>query len=460
MINFDKITHIWFVGIGGIGMSALARYFSAGGFITGGYDRTESALTGKLEEEKMSIIYNDDPGMIPGDFKKPGSTLVIYTPAIPAGNKVMQFFGDREFTMRKRSEVLGLISGHTSTLAVAGTHGKTSVSTLLAHILKMSSLDCSAFLGGIAKNYNTNLLIGKSNISVMEADEFDRSFHHLKPSAAIITSLDADHLDVYGTYEKMVDAYNIFLGNTREGGMAVINKSIESLIKIPGNIDKYTYGLDEGADFHAVDIRVENEAYRFNIKTPKAVIENLYLLLPGRLNVENAVAAVSLAKLYGVEDKEIRKALLCFKGVKRRTDLRIGGEGLVYIDDYAHHPEEIEYFISSVRDFYPGRQITGIFQPHLYSRTRDHAEAFAAALDKLDSAILLPVYPAREKEIEGVDSGLIYSKMKLQNRVLAEKKDIPGKLDVLKENDVLVTMGAGDIDRMVEDIETILKEKQ
>ncbi|MEA1885620.1 MAG: UDP-N-acetylmuramate--L-alanine ligase [Bacteroidota bacterium] len=458
MIDFSKISHIWLVGIGGIGMSALARYFTAGGFNVGGYDRTESPLTRELISEGIMVIYRDKTGDIPLEYFNKENTLIIYTPAIPESNRILSYFRKEGFRVYKRSEVLGIISDKSRTIAIAGTHGKTSVTSITAHLLKQSDIDCSAFLGGISKNYMTNLLTGKGNIIVMEADEFDRSFHYLKPEMALITSMDPDHLDVYGSYNNMVKAYGEFVGKIKNDGVLVLNDKIAGSFDKAGNTKIYTYGLSPSSDFHSSDISLERGAYRFSVHTPQTIIDDLTLLTPGKMNIENSVGAIALAVLAGVSDNDIRKALLYYKGVLRRFDVRISSDKITYIDDYAHHPEELNYCIDSVREFYGDRKVTGIFQPHLYTRTRDHAEAFAAALDKLDRAILLPVYPAREEPIEGVNTGIIYDRMKLKDKSLAEKENIPGLLEKLK-NDIVLTLGAGDIDRLVEPIENIIKKQ-
>lgn len=458
MMDLSKISNIWFIGIGGIGMSALARYFTAGGFTVGGYDRTESPLTKNLASEGMDLIFTDDPGEVPRHYLNKERSLIIYTPAIPGDNSILNYFRSEGYKMHKRSEILGVISRNTRSVAVAGTHGKTSVSTLTAHLLKQSETDCSAFLGGISKNYNTNLLTGTGNITVMEADEYDRSFLQLYPEIALITSLDADHLDVYGDHDSMVRAYQDFTGNIRDGGIIIINEKIAGRLRLPGSIKSYTYGFSDSSDYYPSDITVTDGAYRFHIHGPEGVIRDISLLVPGKMNIENAVGAVALAQLAGASADDIRKALLYYKGVARRFDLRINSDSIIYIDDYAHHPEELNYCIESVREFYGDRKITGIFQPHLYTRTRDHADAFAAALDTLDRAVLLPVYPAREEPIEGVDTGIIYEKMKLKHKQLAGKEEVPRLLESM-DIEVLLTMGAGDIDRLVGPIENMLKRR-
>jgi len=440
-------------------MSALARYFAEGGFHVGGYDRTASSLTRELQADGIHVTYKDDPGEIPSEYLDREKALVIYTPAIPPVNEIASFFRTSGYSMYKRAEILGLISKRGRTIAIAGTHGKTSLTTMTAHLLKQSSIDCTAFLGGISKNYMTNMLTGTGDIIVMEADEYDRSFHHLNPHMALITSVDADHLDVYGSHENMLTAYREFTERINEGGRLLVNEKIAARLPGPQNVELYTYGLEPDADFYAGEISLEKGEYQFNIHCPGEVITDLCLLIPGKMNIENTVGAVALAKMAGVQDDEIRKALIYYMGVKRRFDVRISSDELIYIDDYAHHPAEIDHCIESVREFYgEEKKICGIFQPHLFTRTRDHADAFAASLDKLDRLILLPVYPAREEEIEGVDSGMIFDRMKLKDRILAGRDEV---LEILGsgEIDILLTMGAGDIDRLVEPIENLLKER-
>jgi UDP-N-acetylmuramate--alanine ligase len=462
MIDTRNIKGVYFVGIGGIGMSAIARYFLAGGFPVSGYDRTEGSLTLSLSEEGCEISYEDDLKTLPELFRdktRKENALIIFTPAIPSDNKIITYFRQNGYQLFKRSEILGEISEQTDTLAVAGTHGKTTVSTMIAHLLKQSHIDCSAFLGGISKNYNSNLLLGEGRCTVMEADEFDRSFHRLKPLVAVVTSLDADHLDIYGDQTKMIEAYNVFCGKIRSGGTLIVNLKIRKEIIVPSEVTLFTYGFDETADYRSFNIRQTGDSYLFDLKTPEKIISDIHFTFPGVVNIENATAASAVALISGVTETELRKALLTFRGVTRRFDIRINFPGLVYIDDYAHHPEEIRACIGSVKEYFGGRKITGIFQPHLFSRTRDHAEGFAEILDKLDEAILLPIYPAREKPIEGVSSELIYEKMKLKNKRLLQKHDIPGSLDI-DNLDVLITIGAGDIDRLVDPIEKELVRKR
>jgi UDP-N-acetylmuramate--alanine ligase len=461
MIEFKNIKGIYFVGIGGIGMSSLALYFAKGGYLIAGYDRSESRITHSLIENGCIVSYNDDENILPELFRDISSlknVIIVYTPAINEENRILTYFRSKGYNIYKRSEILGEISAKTDTLAVAGTHGKTTISTMIAHLLKQSHVDCSAFLGGISKNYNSNLIIGDSRFTVMEADEFDRSFHRLKPFMAVVSSLDADHLDIYGDRTTMVKAYNDFCNKIKPGGNLVINKRIQKEIIVPEGVNCYTYGLDSSADYNAFNIEYCKDYYRFNIKTPSTIIEDLRFAFPGKINIENLTSAIAIALMCGVTEQEIRKAVILFQGVRRRFDIRINWPHLAYIDDYAHHPEEIKACITCIKEFFKGRKITAIFQPHLFSRTLDHAEGFAAILDELDEVILLPIYPAREKPIEGVSSELIFNKMKSVKKRLLKKEDIPAKLDV-NNLDVLLTIGAGDIDTLVASIEDKLRKE-
>lgn len=459
MIGFKNIEGICFVGIGGIGMSALALYFLKGGYKIAGYDRSESQITRTLSENGSDITFTDDLKCLPAlfnDISEKSKVLVVYTPAIPAENKILSFFRNNGYAIYKRSEILGEISLNTDTLAVAGTHGKTTVSTMIAHLLKQSAVDCSAFLGGISKNYDSNLLFGESRFTVMEADEFDRSFHRLSPLMAVVTALDADHLDIYGDQANMIKAYNEFCGKIRKGGILIVNSKIRKNIIVPEGVTCYTYGLEGDCDFKSTDIEHKDDYYSFNFNSGLKTINNLHFAFPGIINIENFTAAIAIALLCGVTAAEIKKGVLLFKGVKRRFDIRLNVPGLTYVDDYAHHPDEIKAFINCIKEYFGGRKITGIFQPHLFSRTLDHAEGFARILDILDEVVLLPIYPAREKPIDGVSSELIFNKMKNPNKRLLSKNDIPAKLDI-KKLDVLVTIGAGDIDALAGPIEEALK---
>ena len=440
-------------------MSAVALYFIKKGFFTAGYDRSESKITDSLVSEGCLINFDDNVNSIPELFRNMAekeNVIVVYTPAVSSENRILSFFRENGYSMLKRSEILGKISADTETIAISGTHAKTTVSTMTAHILKQSKIDCSAFLGGVSKNYGSNLLLGESAFTVIEADEFDRSFHRLTPAMAAVTALDADHLDIYGNRETMVEAYNIFCGKIKKGGKLVVNKKVRHEIIAPENVACYTYGTEEGADFYAFNITHCADGYRFNLKTPQAVIENIVFPFPGAINVENFVCASAMAALCGVEEDGIKKAALSFRGIRRRFDIRVNSGKITYIDDYAHHPEEINAFIKSIREYFKGRKITGIFQPHLFTRTRDHATGFAAMLDELDETILLPIYPAREEPLEGVSSEMIFRQMRSVNKRLLEKEELVNALD-MNNIDVLLTIGAGDIDRLVEPIEEKIK---
>ena len=462
MIDFKNIEGMYFVGIGGIGMSALALYFAKGGYAIAGYDRAESRITHSLIENNCIVTFKDDLRFIPDLFRNSSDkskVIIVYTPAIPAENQILSFFRSNGYQIYKRSEILGEISLNTDTLAVAGTHGKTTVSTMLAHLLKQSHIDCSAFIGGISKNYDSNLLLGDSRFTVMEADEFDRSFHRLKPLIAVVTSLDSDHLDIYGDQGTMINAYNEFCRKIRHGGDLIVNSRIRKDIEVPEGVSCYTYGLNNEADYRSTDIKRSKDYYSFNFKSPTATIEDLHFAFPGIINIENFTAAIAVAMMCGVTEQEIRKAVMLFQGVRRRFDIRINLPGLAFVDDYAHHPEEIRVCIKSIKEYFAGRKITGIFQPHLFSRTRDHADGFAEILDELDEVILLPIYPAREKPIEGVTSELIFNKMRSGEKRLLAKSDIPGEIDSNKI-DVLLTIGAGDIDTLVAPIEDKLRRER
>jgi UDP-N-acetylmuramate--alanine ligase len=459
MIDLKNIEGFYFVGIGGIGMSALALYFRQGNFEIAGYDRTGSGITQTLTDEGCMVSYEDDINTIPPLFRnihKKDRVIVVFTPAIPAENRIISFFRDNDYRLYKRSEILGAISLNTDTLAIAGTHGKTTVSTMTAHLLKQSHVDCSAFLGGISKNYNTNLLTGNSRFTVIEADEFDRSFHRLSPLMAVVTSADADHLDIYGDRVEMIKAYNEFTARIRKGGSLFINDRIRDVIKAPEGINVFTYGSSSGSDYSYSRIRHISDYYKFDLNTPAGIMTDLHFPFPGIVNIENLTAAIAVALNCGVEEDEIRKAIVLFQGVRRRFDIRVNLPGITYIDDYAHHPEEIKAFIASVKEYFGERRITAIFQPHLFTRTRDHASGFAEILDRLDETILLPVYPAREKPIPGVSSSMILERMKSDRKRLMRMDDIPEKLDI-ENMDVLLTIGAGDIDRLTGPIEEKIK---
>ena len=457
MLKLTDIKQVYFLGIGGIGMSALARYFASQGIVVSGYDRTSTELTIQLEKEGIAVHYQDDPTMLPSSLHISNS-LIVYTPAIPASHQELNVLKDRGFSIHKRSEVLGIICNSQRTIAVAGTHGKTSVSTMTAHILKSSSIGCSAFLGGISKNYQTNLLLDDTGSQwiVAEADEFDRSFLQLKPELAVITSTDADHLDIYGSHEKVIESFQLFAAQIKEGGTLVLKKGLSVGADL-SNIRKFNYSITESADFCAENIVLNDGFYQFDLKTPDSRIEKLVLNYPGLLNVENAVAASALALLAGVSPQEIRQALATYSGVKRRFDIQLNNGTFVLIDDYAHHPEELRATIESVRDVYKGRTLTGVFQPHLYSRTKDFAASFAKSLDMLDEIVLLDIYPARELPMDGVSSELIFNQMQNSNKRMCSKKEFLS-LAVSFKPGIVLMMGAGDIDTLVQPVkEQLLK---
>jgi UDP-N-acetylmuramate--alanine ligase len=456
MVRIEGYNNIYMIGIGGIGMSALARYFIAGGWHVAGYDKISTRLTEELEREGAQIHYNEQAETVKTVYQNPGETLVVYTPAVPADHSELEYFRQEGFTVLKRSEVLGMLSAGHRCIAVAGTHGKTTISTLAAHLLIIADIPVLAFLGGISRNYNTNALINKgSEWMVAEADEFDRSFLRLYPDKAIVTSCDPDHLDIYGNKEAMEVSFRQFIAQVRNGGDIIIKKEVESLASGKSDARIYTYSLYPGADFFAANIEPSGNGYRFNLHTPKNMITGLKTGFPGLVNVENSIAVAALGYIMGTGERTIRKTLETFRGVKRRFDIHINRDDVVYIDDYGHHPKELESFIRSVRALYPGRKITGIFQPHLYSRTRDFAEGFAKSLSELDELILLDIYPARELPVKGISSDIIFRKVTLDNKKLCSRNDLMDELRKIKP-DVLLTMGAGDIDLFVEPIIKLL----
>jgi UDP-N-acetylmuramate--alanine ligase len=453
----NKFTQYYFLGIGGIGMSALARYYNTKGFRVAGYDRTETKLTSDLKGEGISVCFDENVESIPAMYLKAETTLVIITPAIPQNHPQLLYFQEKNFTILKRAEVLGNITRQSKGICIAGTHGKTTTSTITAHLLYQSQVSCNAFLGGIANNYNTNLLLSaESNLVVIEADEYDRSFHQLSPYMAVITSADPDHLDIYGTADAFRESFQHFTSLIRTGGALIMRKGIDIVPRLQKGVKLYTYSMDEGGDFSAENIRTVKGEIHFDFVTPNDRINDVRLGVPVQINVENSVAAMALAWLNGVTSEEIRMGISSFSGIYRRFNLVFKSENTIYMDDYAHHPSELKASISSIRNLYPDRKITGVFQPHLFTRTRDFADDFAAALSELDELILLDIYPARELPIEGVNSELVLSKVKLENKTLCSKENL---LSLLKEKnlDVLVTFGAGDIDKMVPLIKEQLK---
>jgi len=458
MLKFTDIKQVYFLGIGGIGMSALARYFASQGIKVSGYDRTSTGLTLALECEGIAVHYEDNPALLPYGLDISNS-LIVYTPAVPATHKELNTLIGLGFSIHKRSEVLGIICNTRRTIAVAGTHGKTSVSTMTAHILKSSTIGCSAFMGGISNNYQTNLLLDSTGSEwiVAEADEFDRSFLQLIPELAVITSMDADHLDIYGSHEKVIESFRIFASQIKEGGSLVLKKGLHVGFEKEAKYKSYTYSITESADFCAENIELKDGYYQFDLIAPGIRIDKLVLNYPGLLNVENSVAASSLALLAGVSPEDIRTALASYSGVKRRFDIKLNNGTYVLIDDYAHHPAELRATIQSVRDIYRGRTITGIFQPHLYSRTKDFAEGFANSLDLLDEIVLLDIYPARELPMEGVSSDIIFNQIKNRSKILCNNTGLIKLAESFKPG-IVIMMGAGDIDTLVEPVkEQLLK---
>lgn len=443
--------NIYFIGIGGIGMSAIARYYNAKGYAVSGYDKTPSPLTEALEAEGINVHYEDDCSYVPKDVE---NTLVVYTPAVPQDMGELVYVLNNGYRVIKRSKMLGEIADGQRCMAVAGTHGKTTTSTLTSHLFMDSGEGCSAFLGGISKNYDSNLLISDNNVIVAEADEFDRSFLQLFPETAVITSMDADHLDIYGDEAHIRDAFKAFASQV--SGTVIIKEGLDiTPADTKARIMTYSFNHQE-ADFYA---EVIDEDGRFNLHYPDGVIEGCTLGIPGWVNIENAIAASAIALTYGVDPLKIKKALASFSGVKRRFDLQVKKEGCVYIDDYAHHPEELSAAISSIRKSYPGMKLTAVFQPHLYTRTRDFANEFAKALSCVDKLILLEIYPAREKPIPGVTSEIIFNDVTAPEKVLLRRDEF---MEYMRQEKVelLVTLGAGDIDRFVSPIAEMLENRR
>ncbi len=441
-MNLNDVHTIYFIGVGGIGMSALARYFNGLGCEVHGYDKTETFLTKKLVDEGIKIHYVDDLKYIPEQVD-----LVVYTPAVPDDHQELSFFRKSDIPLKKRAEVLGMISRDKKSIGIAGTHGKTTTSSILTHLLKVGGIDCTAFLGGIAQNYASNFVRGESDWVIAEADEYDRSFLQLNPDYSVILSMDADHLDIYGNEDDMHEGFTQFAERIKPGGKVFLKKGLQ--LKRT-SIDSIDFGVEQGA-YQAKQLRVENGYFVFDYESPIENIENIVFTLPGRHNVENATAAIAIAQQLGVKSEAIIKATASFKGIKRRFEFIYRDERIVYIDDYAHHPTELNAAIDAARMLFPERKLSGIFQPHLYSRTRDFVDGFAKALDQLDEIILMDIYPARELPIPGVSSRLIYDRMENPNKVLLAKTDL---MEHLQERDfeILLTLGAGDIDTFVEPI--------
>ena len=440
---------VYFLGIGGIGMSAIARYFNGRGVRVSGYDKTPSALTKELEIEGIEVHYVDDVNLIDKN-----ASLVVFTPALPPDHKELNYYKNNGFNLRKRSEVLGMITGSTFNICVAGTHGKTTTSAMIAHLLRHSGFGCNAFLGGIATNYNSNFWRSNRSVCVAEADEYDRSFLQLSPDIAVITSMDADHLDIYGSEENMQEAFLEFSGKLKTGGLLIYKKGLQRERELRSeNLMSYSLS-DNSADAFADNVNTYSGSYNYDVTVKDRRISGFTLNMGGRHNIENSVVAVSVGVHLGLDDESLKKAIAEFKGVKRRFEYIIKGDDLVFVDDYAHHPQELRALIDGVRDLYPTRKMTMVFQPHLYSRTRDLADEFAAVLSLADEVILLPVYPARELPIEGVDSEMLAEKINKKVRVV-EMKELPEMIGKLKP-ELLVTAGAGDIDTILASIKNSL----
>ncbi len=450
MIEIKNIKRVYFIGIGGIGMSALARYFNSINVIVSGYDKTETVLTKKLVAEGIAIHYEDNI-----EFIDKAAELVVYTPAVPKDHKELNYFLQNNYQLVKRSEVLGAITNSAYSICVAGTHGKTTTSTMVAHILRHSGYGCNAFLGGIAVNYNSNFWSNKRNVSVVEADEYDRSFLKLSPDVAIISSMDADHLDIYGTAENMEQAFIDFSARIKPGGLLLSKYGLKRTENLKAH-EHLTFHLhNENASVYAANIKMENGSYRFDVLMQYWELRDVVLNMGGLHNIENMIAAISVAHYLEIDNDKIREAVAAFRGVKRRFEYIIKNEEQVMVDDYAHHPEELRALLSGAKELFPDKKCTVLFQPHLYSRTKDFADGFAETLDLADEVILLPIYPARELPMEGVTSEMVLNKMKINNKQVLDKEQV---LDWIKNNktELLITAGAGDIDTLVEPIKNIL----
>ena len=457
-MNIKDIKAVYFIGAGGIGMSAIARYFLKKGLVVAGYDKTPSDLTHQLEKEGMLIHYEENLDEIPHICKQKEACLIIYTPAIPENHQELQFFRANGFDIQKRAQVLGTLTKAHKGLCVAGTHGKTTTSTMCAHIMHHSHLDCNAFLGGISKNYGTNYILSESDYVVIEADEFDRSFHWLRPWMSVITSTDPDHLDIYGTKEAYLESFRHYTELIQPGGALIIHTNLEMKENLQPGVRRYDYSLTEG-DFHAENIRIENGEITFDFISPIESISDIQLGQPIPINIENGIAAMAMAQLNGCTAEELKYGMKTYRGVDRRFDFKIKTDRLVFLSDYAHHPKEIYQSAKSIRELYKGKHITAIFQPHLYTRTRDFYKDFAEALSQLDEVVLTEIYPARELPIEGVTSQLIYDHLKPGvQKSLIRKEDV---IDFVKSHqfDVLIVLGAGDLDNQVPQITKVLNSK-
>jgi UDP-N-acetylmuramate--alanine ligase len=442
-MNLSTVNNVFFIGIGGIGMSALARYFKSVGKAVSGYDKTPSEITSALEDLGIVIHFKDDVQFIEKIYNNTNETLVVYTPAIPKTHSQLNYFMSHGFNVMKRSQVLGLITENTFCLAVAGTHGKTTTTSILGHLLYQSNVKLTAFLGGISENYNSNLILNGDEVSVVEADEFDRSFLTLSPNLACITSMDADHLDIYGDASELKKSFKDFSKRIKPNGTLFVKNGLP--------LKGVTYGIEDDADYTIQNIKIENGVYVFDIKTPKIVIPNLNFNLPGRHNLSNALIAMAMAMEYGVSPQKLAIALASYKGVKRRFTYQIKTDNLVFIDDYAHHPEEIKAVHGAVREMYPGKKVLAVFQPHLFTRTRDFIDEFAESLSQFDEVLLLDIYPARELPIAGVTSSWLLDKINNDCKQLVSKQDLISKIHKSTAQ-VILTIGAGDIGEEVQHI--------
>ena len=446
-MNLETINNVYFIGIGGIGMSALARYFHANNKHVSGYDKTQTEITDTLSDSGISIQFIDSVANLDVNVLKPNNTLIVYTPAIPEDHKQLLYFNNNHYRVLKRAAVLGLITENTYCLAVAGTHGKTTTTSILGHLLNDCNVPVTAFLGGISENYNSNLIINGTQVTVVEADEFDRSFLTLSPDLAGITSMDADHLDIYGDAESLKHSFEDFSKRIKKSGKLFIKNGLP--------LQGITYGLEDESDYSAYNIKIENGAYVFDVRTPKATIENIQFNLPGRHNLSNALIALAMAVEYGCPHQQLAKALASYKGVKRRFSYHIKTDKLVYIDDYAHHPEEINAVNQAVREMYPNQKVLAIFQPHLFSRTQDFSDEFAESLSQFDEVLLLDIYPARELPIKGVNSKWLMSKIQNENKKLISKEAIISNI-IESDAKIILTIGAGDIGEEVKYIKQSL----
>ncbi|WP_417873181.1 UDP-N-acetylmuramate--L-alanine ligase [Xanthomarina gelatinilytica] len=447
-MNLDNIHNVYFIGVGGIGMSALARYFHAKNKRVAGYDKTKTEITDALETLGIQVHFNDSVSNIPEPFFNYDTTLVVYTPAIPKDNMELVYFKNQPgFTVLKRSQILGIITENTFCLAVAGTHGKTTTTSILGHLLYECQVPVTAFLGGISENYNSNLILNGTEVTVVEADEFDRSFLTLSPDIACITSMDADHLDIYGDAKELVKSFEGFSKRVKAQGKLFVKNGLP--------IHGITYGIEDNSDYSIHNITIQNGVYVFDVKTPETTLENLQFNLPGRHNLSNALIALAMAVAYGCPHQQLAKALASYKGVKRRFSYHIQTDELVFIDDYAHHPEEINAVYQAVREMYPGKKVLAVFQPHLFSRTRDFADEFAKSLSQFDEVMLLDIYPARELPIEGVTSAWLLDKMETKNKQVIHKSELVSKIKE-SQAQIVLTIGAGDIGEEVKHIKKAL----